>query len=169
MNRTEKKEAVSGLNQAFQGSDLVIITHNNGLNASQTDALRRTTRDAGVACRVAKNSLAQIAVKGTPFEGLAEMLKGPTVLLLANDPVAGAKAAAGFAKDNPSFVIVGGAMSGTVLDEKGINTLATLPSLDQLRGKLIGLIQAPATKIAGVVQAPAGQLARLAQAYATKG
>jgi len=169
LNRTEKKEAVAGLNQAFQDSGLVIITHNNGLNAAQTDKLRRATRDAGVTCRVAKNTLAQIAVKGTNFEGLVDMLNGPTVLLLANDPVAGAKVAANFAKDNPTFVVVGGAMGTTIMDAKAVSTLATLPSLDELRGKLIGLIQAPATKIAGVVQAPAGQLARLLQAFADKG
>ena len=169
MNRTEKKEAVAGLNQAFQDSDLVIVTHNNGLNAAQTDALRRATRSAGVTAKVAKNSLAQIAVQGTNFEGLADLLKGPTILLLSKDPVAGAKTAASFAKDNPTFTIVGGAMGTTIMDVKAVNTLATLPSLDELRGKLVGLIQAPATKIAGVVQAPAGQLARLAQAYANKG
>lgn len=169
MNRTEKKEAVAGLNQAFQDSGLVIITHNNGLNASQTDKLRRATRDAGVNCRVAKNSLAKIAIKGTNFEGLVDMFNGPTILLMADDPVSGAKVAAGFAKDNPTFVIVGGAMGTTIMDAKEVSTLATLPSLDELRGKLIGLIQAPATKIAGVVQAPAGQLARLLQAYADKG
>ena len=169
MNRNEKKETVEGLNQVFQGNDLVIVTHNKGLNAAQTDALRRSTRASGVTCRVAKNRLAQIAIKGTSFEGIADLLKGPTVLLFSKDPVAAAKTAASFAKENPTFIVIGGAMGSTVMDAAGVHTLATLPSLDELRGKLIGIIQAPATKIAGIVQAPAGQLARVVNAYATKG
>lgn len=168
MNRTEKKETVAGLNAAFQDSDLVIITHNNGLNATETHTLRSQVRSNGLSYRVAKNRLAKIAIKGTNFEGLADLLNGPTGLVMSKDPVAGAKVVSAFAKENPNLVIVGGVMGTSVLDAKGINTLATLPSLDELRGKLVGLIQAPATKIAGVVQAPAGQLARLMQAYATK-
>lgn len=158
MNRTEKKETIAGLNQAFQGSDLVIVTHNNGLNATQTDALRRATRAAGVTARVAKNSLTQIAIKGTNFEGIADMLNGPTVLLLGHDLISSTKVAADFAKDNPSFVIVGGAHGTKLMDVNEVKMLASLPSMDQLRGKLVGLIQAPAA-----------QLARLAQAYADKG
>ncbi len=158
MNRTEKKETIAGLNRAFQDSELVIVTHNKGLNASQTDALRRATRAAGIKARVAKNRLAQIAIKGTNFEGIADLLKGPTVLLLGHDLISSAKAAADFAKDNPSFVIVGGATGTETLDAAKLNMLASLPSMDQLRGKLVGLIQAPAA-----------QLARLAQAYADKG
>lgn len=168
MNRTEKQEAVSGLNAAFQDNDLVIITHNNGLNAAETQSLRSQTRANGVSYRIAKNRLVKIAIKGTNFEALDGFLSGPTGLVMSKDPVAGAKVVSAFAKDNPNLVIVGGVMGTNVLDAKGIQTLATLPSLDELRGKLIGLIQAPATKIAGVVQAPAGQLARLMQAYATK-
>lgn len=158
MNRTEKKETIAGLTQAFQGSDLVIVTHNNGLNASQTDALRRATRSAGVTARVAKNRLAQIAIKGTHFEGITDLLTGPTVLLLGSDLIESAKVAANFAKDNPAFVIVGGAHGTKRMDVNEVKTLASLPSMDQLRGKLVGLLQAPAA-----------QLARLAQAYADKG
>jgi large subunit ribosomal protein L10 len=168
LNRTEKEETVAGLNTAFQDSDLVIVTHNNGLNATQTHTLRSQIRTSGLSYRVAKNRLAKIAIKGTNFEGLVDMLNGPTGLVMSKDPVAGAKVVAAFAKENPNLVIVGGVMGTSVLDAKGIGTLATLPSLDELRGKLIGLIQAPATKVAGVVQAPAGQLARLMQAYADK-
>ena len=157
MNRTEKKDAISGLNQTFQGSDLVIVAHNNGLNAAQTDALRRATRDAGITARVAKNSLAQIAIKGTNFECAADLLKGPTVLLFGSDLISGTKAAADFAKSNPAFVIVGGAHESRVLDVAEVNKLASLPSMDQLRGKLVGIFQAPGA-----------QLARLAQAYADK-
>lgn len=157
MNRTEKKETVAGLNQTFQGSDLVIVAHNNGLNAAQTDALRRATRAGGLTARVAKNSLAQLAIKGTNFEAASDLLKGPTVLLFGQDLVSGAKVAADFAKANPSFVIVGGAHGTKVMDVAEVNMLASLPSMDQLRGKLVGLIQAPAA-----------QLARLAQAYADK-
>ncbi len=157
MNRTEKKDAIAGLNQAFQGSDLVIVTHNNGLNASQTDALRRATRAAGINAKVAKNRLAKIAIKGTKFEGLADLLTGPTVLLFGKDLIESAKTAADFAKDNPSFVLVGGVHGTETLDTAKLQMLASLPSMDQLRGKLVGLIQAPAA-----------QLARLAQAYADK-
>lgn len=168
MNRTEKKETVAGLNAAFQDSDLVIVTHNNGLDATQTHNLRSQVRTNGLSYKVAKNRLAKIAIKGTNFEGLFDLLNGPTGLVMSKDPVAGAKVVSAFAKDNPNLVIVGGIMGTSVLDAKGINTLATLPSLDQLRSKLIGLVQAPATKIAGIAQAPAGQLARLMNAYATK-
>lgn len=158
LNRTEKKDAVSGLNQTFQDSDLVIVAHNNGLNATQTDNLRRITRSAGINAKVAKNSLAQIAIKGTNFEGVANLLTGPTILLFGKDLVSGAKAAADFAKDNPSFVIVGGAHGTKLMDVAEVNQIASLPSMDQLRGKLVGLLQAPGA-----------QLARLAQAYADKG
>jgi large subunit ribosomal protein L10 len=158
LNRTQKKETIEGLNRAFQDSDLVIITHNNGLNASQTDTLRRSTRAAGIKCRVAKNRLAQIAIKGTAFEGASNLFTGPTVMLLGSDLISTAKTAANFAKDNPTFVIVGGATRTEIMDAKAINTLATLPSMDELRGKLIGILQAPGA-----------QLARLAQAYADKG
>lgn len=157
MNRTEKKDAVSGLNQTFQGSDLVIVAHNNGLNAAQTDNLRRATRAAGVTAKVAKNSLVQIAIKGTSFEAASDLLKGPTVLLFGNDLISGTKVAADFAKDNPAFVIVGGAYGAKVMDVAEVNKLASLPSMDQLRGMLVGLLQAPGA-----------QLARLAQAYADK-
>ena len=157
LNRTEKKDAVSGLNQTFQGSDLVIVAHNNGLNAAQTDSLRRVTRAAGIVAKVAKNRLAQLAVKGTNFEVASDLLKGPTVLLFGQDLISSTKAAAEFAKDNPSFVIVGGAYNAKVMDVAEINKLATLPSMDQLRGKLVGILQAPGA-----------QLARLAQAYADK-
>jgi large subunit ribosomal protein L10 len=157
LNRTEKKDAISGLNQTFQNNDLMIVAHNNGLNAAQTDALRRATRDAGITTRVAKNRLVQIAIKGTNFEAASDLLKGPTVLLFGTDLISGTKAAADFAKSNPAFVIVGGAHGTKIMDVAEVNMLASLPSMDQLRGKLVGILQAPAA-----------QLARLAQAYADK-
>lgn len=157
MNRTEKKDAVSGLNQTFQDSDLVIVAHNNGLNAEQADALRRSTRDVGITAKVAKNRLAKIAAQGTAFEGASELFSGPTILLFGDDLVIGAKTAADFAKNNPAFVIVGGAHGTKLMDVAEVNTLASLPTMDQLRGKLVGLLQAPGA-----------QLARLAQAYADK-
>ncbi len=157
MNRTEKKDAISGLNQTFQNNDLVIVAHNNGLNAAQTDELRRATRAAGITTKVAKNSLVQIAIKGTNFEVASDLLSGPTMLLFGSDLVSGTKAAADFAKGNPAFVIVGGVHSAKLMDVAEVNMLASLPSMDQLRGKLVGLLQAPGA-----------QLARLAQAYADK-
>lgn len=157
MNRNEKKDAVSGLNQTFQDSDLVIVAHNNGLNAEQTENLRRVTREAGITAKVAKNRLVKIAVQGTAFEGATDLFKGPTILLFGQDLVSGTKAAADFAKNNPAFVIVGGAHGAELLDVAKVNVLASLPTMDQLRGKLVGLLQAPGA-----------QLARLAQAYADK-
>ena len=125
-------------------------------------------RDAGAGYKVAKNKLARIALEGTPYTGISDMLVGPTALATSSDPVDAAKAAVDFAKTNEKLEIVGGAMGDTILDANGIKQLATLPSLDELRAKIIGLINAPATKVVQIVQAPAAQLARVMGAYAAK-
>jgi len=117
---------------------------------------------------VAKNRLAVRALKGTPIEGIAHLFKGPTGIAVSDDPVAASKVAAAYAKDNDKLVILGGSVGVTALDAAGVKALATLPSLDELRGKIVGLLVAPATKIAGIVQAPAGQLARVIGAYSSK-
>jgi large subunit ribosomal protein L10 len=168
VDRSQKKEQVSTLNQVFADAKVVVVTQNNGLTVAQVTELRRQMREAGASFKVAKNRLVCLALEGTPYTPLNKLFKGPTGIAFANDPVAAAKVAVEFAKKNDKFVVVGGAMGETVLDAEGVKTLASLPSLDELRGKLIGLIQAPATKVAGVVQAPASQLARVLQAFASK-
>ncbi len=168
MDRSQKADAVAELNAVFNDVGLVVITRNVGLTVAQSTALRGKMRDAGATYKVAKNRLAKIAAKDTPYEGLDEFLTGPTALAWSQDPVAAAKAAVDFAKTNDKLEIVGGSMGGQVLDEAGIRALATMPSLDELRAKLVGLVNAPATKIAQVVNAPAAKLARVFGAYSTK-
>jgi large subunit ribosomal protein L10 len=168
MDRSQKTDAVAALNSTFAESGVVVITRNLGLTVAQSTDLRAKMRDAGASYKVAKNSLAKLALKDTDYEGLSEMLTGPTALATSTDPVAAAKAAVEFAKTNDKLEIVGGAMGKLVLDETGVRSLASMPSLDELRGKLVGLVMAPATKIAQVVNAPAAKLARVFGAYSTK-
>lgn len=168
MDRSQKTDAVAALNSTFAESGVVVITRNLGLTVAQSTDLRTKMRDAGASYKVAKNSLAKLALKDTDYEGLSELLTGPTALATSTDPVAAAKAAVEFAKTNDKLEIVGGAMGKLVLDETGVRSLASMPSLDELRGKLVGLVMAPATKIAQVVNAPAAKLARVFGAYSTK-
>lgn len=168
MDRTEKREFVSVLGQVFAETNMVVVTQNNGMTVAQVSELRRQMRASGSTYKVAKNRLAVLALDGTRFNGIAPLLKGPTALAWSNDPVAVAKAAVDYAKTNEKFIVLGGALGTQTLDAAGIKALAELPSLDALRGKLLGLLQAPATKIAGVLAAPAGQLARVFGAYANK-
>ncbi|HEX6957848.1 MAG TPA: 50S ribosomal protein L10 [Ferrovibrio sp.] len=169
MDRAQKQELVNTLNQVFKETQVVVVTQNSGLTVAQVTELRRQMREAGASFKVAKNRLVCLALEGTPYESLKNLFKGPTGIAYANDPVAAAKVAVEFAKKNDKLVVVGGAMGATVLNPEGVKSLASLPSLDELRGKIVGLLKAPATKVAGVVQAPAGQLARVLNAYATKG
>jgi large subunit ribosomal protein L10 len=168
MNRSEKTDAVAALNATFNEAAVVVVTRNLGLTVAQSTALRLKMRDAGASYKVAKNSLAKIALAETQYETLSSLLTGPIALATSGDPVAAAKIAVEFAKTNDKLEIVGGAMGDTLLDVDGVKALASLPSLDELRAKLIGLIQAPATKVAQVLVAPAGQLARVFGAYAAK-
>ena len=140
---------------------MVVVTRNDGMTVADVTELRRRMRAAGASFKVAKNRLALLALDGTRFDGLKPLMKGPTAISWSTDPVAVAKAAVDFAKTNEKFVLIGGALGSQVLDASGVKALSELPSLDSLRAKLLGLIQAPATKIAGVLQAPAGQLARV--------
>lgn len=160
-NRELKEKKVEAFSEKFREANLMVVLHQLGLNADQTLELRRAMRAAGVTLQVGKNTLVKLAIKGTKMEGLAKYLTGPTALAFSKDPVAAAKTAAEFAKKNDKLKIIAAAMGEQILDAKGTMALAALPSLDELRGKLIGLIMAPATKIAGVLQAPAGQLARV--------
>ncbi len=168
MDRAQKAEQVAELKRTFNETSVVVITRNLGLSVAQSTTLRNRMRDAGARYKVAKNTLALIAVEGTTYAPISDMLTGPTALATSTDPVAAAKVAVDFAKTTDRFEIVGGAMGDTLLDVNGVKALAELPSLDELRARIVGLIQAPATKVAQVIQAPAAQLARVFGAYATK-
>lgn len=168
MDRSQKADAVADLNATFKESGVVVVTRNLGLSVAQSTDLRTKMREAGASYKVAKNRLAKIALEDTDYAGLSDLLTGPTALATSTDPVAAAKAAVEFAKTNDKLEIVGGSMGGQMLDEAGVRALASMPSLDELRGKLVGLVNAPATKIAQVVNAPAAKLARVFGVYSTK-
>lgn len=168
MDRVQKKEMVSSLNATFSETSVVVVTRNLGLTVAQVNDLRRKMQAAGATFKVAKNRLARIAAEGTPYASISPLLTGPTALSTSVDPVAAAKVVVEFAKTTDKIEIVGGAMGSTVLDVNGVKALASLPSLDELRGTLVGLINAPATKIARVVGAPATKVARVISAYAEK-
>ena len=168
MERAEKREVVTALHDVFAKTGVVVVAHYAGLTVAQMTKLRSEMRSAGGRVKVAKNRLVKLALEGTDAKGIADLLKGPTCLAFSEDPVAAPKIAVKFAKANEKFVILGGSMGGTVLDAKGVNSLADLPSLDELRGKLIGLLQAPATKIARTLTEPGAQLARVFGAYGNK-
>ena len=168
MERAEKREVVTALHDVFAKTGVVVVAHYAGLTVAQMTKLRSEMRSAGGQVKVAKNRLVKLALEGTDAKGIADLLKGPTCLAYSADPVAAPKIAVKFAKANEKFVILGGAMGTTVLDAKGVNSLADLPSLDELRGKLIGLLQAPASKIARTLNEPGAQLARVFGAYGNK-
>lgn len=168
MDRAAKKELVATLSEVFKSSNVVVVAHYAGLTVNQLQALRRQAKQAGAAVKVAKNRLAKIALDGTDGAVVAPLLKGPTVLAYSGDPVAAPKVVADFAKANDKLVILGGALGKTALGPEGVKALAALPSLDELRATIIGLIQAPATKLAQVITAPAAKVARVVQAYAAK-
>lgn len=168
MDRTEKREFVTELNQALAATSMVVVTRNAGLTVAEVTDLRRKMGAAGATYKVAKNRLTNLALDGTPFGGIKSMLTGPIAIAYATDPVAVAKTAVEFAKTNDKFVLVGGSLGSQMLNADGIKALAELPSLDALRAGLVGMISTPATRIAGVLQAPAGQLARVFGAYAKK-
>lgn len=169
MNRTEKAESVASLKDVFASSNAVVVAHYSGLTVAQMQTLRRNARTAGASVKVAKNRLAKIALEGSDVASIASLLKGPTLIAYSSDPVAAPKVTVEFAKANEQLVILGGAMGKTALDVNGVKQLASLPSLDDLRAKLVGLLKAPATKIAQLTNAPAAKVARVVQAYASKG
>ena len=168
MDRVQKAEVVDSLKGVFAESGAVIVAHYSGMTVAEMGELRSRMRAAGASFKVAKNRLAKRALEGTKAAGISDLLKGPTGIATSADPVAAPKVLVAYAKENDKLVILGGMAVGTVLDLNGVKALAELPSLDQLRGKILGLLQAPATKIAGVLQAPGGQLARVLSAYANK-
>ena len=164
MNRAEKAASIEDLNSRFANAESVVVSQYAGLSVRDMQALRAKAQEQGAEIKVAKNRLVARAIVGTPYEGLAKMLKGQNAFAFANDPVAAAKVVAGFAKDNDKLVIVGGGMKETVLDKNGVEALSKMPSLDELRGTIAGLLVAPATKIARVLQTPAGNVARVLHA-----
>ena len=168
MDRSQKADAVAQLNAVFNEVGVVVVTRNLGLTVDQSTELRSKMREAGATYKVAKNRLAKLALKDTDYAGIEEYLSGPTALAWSQDPVAAAKAAVEFAKSNDKLEIVGGSMGTQVLDEAGVRSLASMPSLDELRGTIVGLVNAPATKIARVVNEPAAKLARVFGAYGAK-
>lgn len=166
MDRAEKREFVTELNAAFQGAGSVVVAHYTGLTVAEMSDLRSKMRDAGGIVKVAKNRLAKIALEGTEAEGMSDLFVGQTLIAYADDPVTAPKVASEFAKTNDKLVVLGGSLGPTLLDADGVKALATLPSLDELRAKIVGMVSTPATRIAQVVNAPAGQVARVIGAYA---
>jgi large subunit ribosomal protein L10 len=169
VDRAEKRETVATLNGVFTNAGVVVVANYAGLSVAKMTALRRQMQAAGGNVKVAKNRLVKLALDGTDAAHIAGMFEGQTVIVYSDDPVAAPKVASAFAKENEKFALIGGALGRTHLDAEGVKALATLPSLDELRGKLLGMINTPATRIAQVIKAPAGGLARVVQAYADKG
>ncbi len=169
LTRAQKEEQVKFLNERFANDEIVIVTQNEGLTVSEVTELRAKLREQGASFKVPKNTLAKRALEGTQYEQISDMFTGPVGIATGEDPVAAAKAAQEFCKGHKKFVIVGGAMGNVKLDPAAVEQLSKLPSLDELRAKLVGLIQAPATKVATVVQAPVTKVARVFAAYGEKG
>ena len=168
MDRAQKREAVANLNEVFANASSVVVTQYSGLNVAEISDLRRQMRKAGATFKVTKNRLTKLALDGTPYASISDLFNGPTAIAYSDDPIAPAKVAVDFAKGNNKLVVLGGAMGDSQLDVDGVKALASLPSLDELRGKFVGLLQAPATKLAGVIQAPSLQLARVLSAQGSK-
>lgn len=166
MDRAEKRELVTGLNEAFKGAGSVVVAHYAGITVAQMNDLRSKMRAAGGTVKVAKNRLARIALQGTDSESIQSLFTGQTLIAYSEDPVAAPKVASDFAKTNDKLVILGGAMGSTSLNADGVKALATMPSLDELRARLVGMISTPATRIAQIVNAPAAAVARVIGAYA---
>ena len=168
MDRSQKADLVAELKNVFTETSVVVITRNLGLSVAQSTDLRLKMRDAGAQFKVAKNRLALIALDGSRYQPIGDLLKGPTALATSVDPVAAAKVAVDFAKTNDRLEIVGGSMGANVLDEAGIKALASMPSLDELRGTIVGLVNAPATKVVRTIKEPVSMLARVFGAYGAK-
>ena len=166
MDRARKEELVTELNQSFGEASLVVVTQQSGMTVAESTELRSRMLEAGAGYKVTKNRLAKLALAGTTYEPISDLFNGPTAIAYSADPVAAARVAVDYSKENDKLVVIGGAMGDTLLDENAVKALASLPSLDELRGKLVGMFNTPATRVAGVLQAPAGQLARVLGAYA---
>ena len=168
MERAQKQQLVSTLHEVFANTNVVVVAHYAGLSVKQMTELRGEMKRAGATVKVAKNRLVKLALPGTPPEGMTDLFTGPTLIAYSDDPVAAPKVANNFAKGNENFVILGGAMGAEMLSADGVKALATLPSLDELRARLVGMLQTPATRLAVVTKEPAGQIARILAAHAEK-
>ena len=169
MDRVEKENMVSSLHETFEDNSMVVVTHYAGLTVKEMGDLRSRMRQAGALFKVTKNRLTRLALKDTKFEPLSDMFSGPTAIAYSDDPVAAAKVSVNYAKENDKLVVLGGILNEDFFDADGIKALAILPSLEELRAKIAGLLNAPATKIAQVIQAPGGQVARAISAHAEQG
>lgn len=169
MDRTQKEKLVASLADVFGSVNLVVVTRPVGMTVAESTELRRQMRDAGASFKVTKNRLTRLALKGTQFESLSDLFIGPTAIAYSQDPIAAAKVAVKYAESNTKLEILGGALFKDVLDPAGVTNLAKLPSLDELRARIVGMLNTPATRIAGVLQAPGAQLARVLQAHAKQG
>jgi len=169
VDRTEKADLVASLHQTFEDTSMVVVTHYSGLTVAELGDLRGRMREAGALFKVTKNRLTRLALKDTKFEALSDMFTGPTAIAYSEDPVAAAKVAVNYAKENDKLIVLGGGLDAETLDADGVKALATLPSLDELRAKIVGMLNTPATRIAGVLQAPGGQVARVISAHAEQG
>lgn len=168
MLRAEKAVVIEDLNGVFHRSGVVVVTHYKGLTVAEMGVLRGQMRAAGAALRVTKNRLAKRALEGTPFAPMADLFTGPTAIAVSADPTAAAKVVVDYARKNDKLQIVGGGLSGALIDPAAVRALAELPSLDELRARLLSLINTPASRIVGVLQAPGGQVARVLKAWADK-
>jgi len=168
VDRAQKREFVTEMHGVFENAAVIVVAHYSGLTVAQMNDLRGRVKEGGAHLKVVKNRLAKLALEGTDVAGAVDLFQGPTVIAYSDDPIAAPKAAVAFAKQNDKLVVLGGAMGVTVLDANGVKALAELPSLDELRARLVGMISTPATRIALVLKAPAGQLARVLGAYAEK-
>ena len=166
MDRVQKEDLVASLHRTFSDTAVILVTHYSGLTVAEIGDLRKRMREVGAGLKVTKNRLAKRALEGTRYQSLEGLFRGPTAIAFANDPVAAAKVAVTYAKTNPKLILLGGGVAGQLIDAEGVKALAIMPPLDELRGKLVRLLNAPATRIAGVLQAPGGQLARVFASYA---
>lgn len=169
MDRLEKKELVASLHQTFEDASMVVVTHYSGLTVQELGDLRGRMREAGALFKVTKNRLTRLALKDTKFEPLSDMFTGPTAIAYSDDPVAAAKVAVNYAKENEKLIVLGGALDAETLDADGVKVLASMPSLDELRAKIVGMLATPASRVAQVLQAPGGQVARVVGAYSQQG
>ena len=169
MDRRQKEELVATLNRTFEETAMVVVTHYSGLTVAEIGDLRNRMRESGARFKVTKNRLTRLALKDTKFEGLTNLFTGPTAIAYSDDPVMAAKISVEFSKQNEKLVVLGGCLGSEMLDANGVKNLATLPSLDELRGQLVGLLQAPATKIAQALKAPSGKVARVVAVYSEQG
>lgn len=169
MLRAEKAQFIDDLHGVFGSAGVVVVAHYKGLSVPEITELRGNVRKAGGAFKVTKNRLTKRALEGTPFEGMADLFVGPTAIAYSSDPVAATKAVVDYAKKNDKLKIVGGGLGANVLDASAVQALASLPSLDELRAKIVAVLQTPAARLVGILQAPAGQVARVLAAKAEKG